>query len=513
MKNEIGRLNGQSKLKRFLTFLKGESEVTGFKATLNKAFDLFHLQATIAACEDMASILEDTKALIARTVEFNKTLDRVEGSVVKAREDIAVVDSHVREGSDENILSLLPYAGGASWSPSRACHPRTRQTILKEIADFVSPDAQPSDKHIFLLTGVTGSGKTAIAHSVAALCAGQDPSTLITSFMFAREVNGRNTPDNLFSTIARDMSNAIPSVASAVTKAMIKDDNSLLTAPLDRQFEHLILQPSRSTPLNRIMVIVIDALDEGYSEDLLSILSGGFADLPSNFRVVITSRRHLEINNSLFSCKHVLVREIQLDDRENRQDIDVVARDRLREIGERRSLGESWPAPAQLELFIRKAEGLFIWVTTVCNHVAKSVNPRKQLNTLLSNSQLHNASSTTKMDELYAIILDACPWNDEDFSSNYRQLMGAIIALETPLPVGALHGLLSDPDVQTIAAVLEHLGTVLTGLPNGPVRVLHQSFPEYIAGRAKEAKLLRDQHELDFAIDKPSMMPYWPFSA
>lgn len=418
----------------------------------------------------MESILQDTTGLISRVTEFKNLLESMSSDVAKAQDiaagarediadalaDIAGVSDQVQDLSDNDTLKLLPCAEGASWSSSQACYLGTRQTILNEIADFVSSDAQPSDKRIFLLTGVTGSGKTAIAHSVARHCARQNPRTLITSFMFDREVSERNNPRKLFSTIARDLSNTVPSIKQAVIKA-IKYDNSLATAPLDRQFEDLILGPSASAHLDCNMTIVIDALDEGYSEELLKILSSGFADLPSKFRVVITSRSLPKINESLFSCDHIQVREIELRDHENVQDVEVVARERLRGIAEIRDLGEWWPTPEQIDLFIAKAEGLFIWMATVCNHLARSVKPAKQLNTLLSDSVLPGVTLTAKMDRLYAVILAVCPWDDDDdFAPGYQSLMGAIMALKTPLSVQVLHELLQIPntDVQTMTAVL-----------------------------------------------------------
>jgi hypothetical protein len=158
-------------------------------------------------------------------------------------------------------VNKLQYVNGASWDPERVCLVNTRTKVIKNILSWVD---SPGNTNILLLTGVAGSVKSTIAHTVAQLC--HTKKQLVTSFFFDRETSDRNHPRHLISTIATDLCRRDARIASRISSA-IEDDESLAGAPIARQFKELILQPSEGLPIHQPLVILLDALDEGANAD------------------------------------------------------------------------------------------------------------------------------------------------------------------------------------------------------------------------------------------------------
>src|SRR5882762_3066494 len=160
-------------------------------------------------------------------------------------------------------VNSLPYANGASWDPSYTCLPGTRVTLLKDIWSWIHSADIGDAERIFWLSSVAGAGKSAVAHTIAKRCREED--LLGSSFFFDHSDEGRNNPKKLFSTIACDLANFNPDIRRQVVSA-IELDRSIATAPISRQFDELLcaIMYSGVNPV----VIVIDALDEGYDADL-----------------------------------------------------------------------------------------------------------------------------------------------------------------------------------------------------------------------------------------------------
>jgi hypothetical protein len=384
-----------------------------------------------------------------------------------------------------SVLDTLPYARGASWDPSLCCLDQTRAGLLENIWNWINNVDASSTAQIFCLADVAGAGKSAVAHTVARRC--HEQGWLASSFFFDRATAGRNGTQMLFSTIASDLANFDVGLATQITQAL-KRDRSLASAPILRQFEELILTPSKSYSGKHPAVIVIDALDEGSDSDaFLSILGYGLPKLPANFRFFVTMRPEAEIVHYLSRQAHIRYEAINVHEAANQADITVYALSRLRDIGKRRELPVDWPDEQLLKDFLEKAEGLFMWVATVAHHLSGYHDPDKQLRRMLSNGSLSNIASEDKMDELYTTILMSCNWRDEDFVRDYQLVMGAIIAAKTPLSASALQSLHRTTPKLQVGKVLSLLGSVLTGvtgLSQRPICALHLSFREFLTIRA-----------------------------
>ena len=156
----------------------------------------------------------------------------------------------------------MPYAFGARFEREKGCLLGTRESLLREIYDILNNPEEDAPR-VCLLTGVAGSGKSAVAHSIARLYDGQ--KRLGSSYCFASTDVANRNPKNLFSTIARDLSDHDPQYKPALWE-VVKDDRALRTSqsPME-QVEGLIIEPSKHLHTIGPLVIVIDALDESGS--------------------------------------------------------------------------------------------------------------------------------------------------------------------------------------------------------------------------------------------------------
>ncbi|RDB23811.1 hypothetical protein Hypma_009388 [Hypsizygus marmoreus] len=161
-------------------------------------------------------------------------------------------------------LQDMLYSKGATFNPEEGCLPNTRLAIIDEIMHWATSSA--GSHKIYWLTGVAGSGKSAIAHSVAERLDNQKCLGSFYAFDATNQVD--RTPQHLFSTISRDLADFSSEWKTALWN-VIQGNTSLRSDPsIGRQFKNFLLKPSESLIMVGPILIVIDALDECASKKL-----------------------------------------------------------------------------------------------------------------------------------------------------------------------------------------------------------------------------------------------------
>jgi Cdc6-like AAA superfamily ATPase len=110
---------------------------------------------------------------------------------------------------------------------------------------------------IFWLNGLTGTGKSAIAQTVADRCDAY--GRLGSSVFCSRDVNSHNNLRSIFPTLAIQLAQKDPEVRSILVPLLRSNPDVVYESPSD-QVEKLIVKPLKSR--NVPAVIVIDTLDE-----------------------------------------------------------------------------------------------------------------------------------------------------------------------------------------------------------------------------------------------------------
>ncbi|KAF7969373.1 hypothetical protein HWV62_27458 [Athelia sp. TMB] len=399
--------------------------------------------------------------------------------------------NHTSHGAGDVQIALdkLPYADGASWNPSLSCLPGTRLTLLSLVHDWARSH---DNRRIFCLKGVAGSGKTAISNAVAQALKAY--GLLASSFFFDLATPSRNTPRLLLSTIARDIAGLYPAIAADIA-ASVEEEPSLASAPLPRQFEAFIAGPLSRHAIDRQIIVVVDALDEGVREDgstdLLTILRDGFKNLPPNFRLFLTTRPTMIMERRFLSTSdHISFHTLDINSPENRQDIAVYINSMALDVEISSRMGPLWPDEALIHKLKIMAEGLFIWIATVFAYLRTAHKPRAKLHAVLTKSLAQAPlEPIKKIDDLYTAILEDCgDWGDADFCEDYAIFMGAIMAIKRPLSLAALRALYGGNEELSLDHLPQRFGSVLVGLhdEHAPIHPLHLSFREFVTMRAAE---------------------------
>ena len=200
----------------------------------------------------------------------------------------------------------------------------TRVAFLDFIINWVN---NPASERGLVLFGQAGTGKSSIAHEIARLF--DNMHRLTSSFIFLRREQSVRETYHLFTTLARDLADRYPSFKIALGN-VVKDNTALRVGTRDYQtlFGSLILEPLKDLHIVGPILVVIDALDESGDTTgrtgLHVFLAENLTRLPSNFRVVITSRPEHAILSALASAPSVKLKYMDDSELADETDKDVL---------------------------------------------------------------------------------------------------------------------------------------------------------------------------------------------
>ena len=126
-----------------------------------------------------------------------------------------------RPEDEEYNLDDMSYVRGVRFDSDKACLSGTREEVLEAISHWVHSDSG----RLLWLTGGAGTGKSAIAHTIAARFSFLQ--RLGSSFFYARGQAGHD-PQGLFSTFARDLADLDPNFRQELAST-IRNDRALRT--------------------------------------------------------------------------------------------------------------------------------------------------------------------------------------------------------------------------------------------------------------------------------------------
>ncbi|KAH8425539.1 ATP-binding protein [Aspergillus melleus] len=309
-----------------------------------------------------------------------------------------------------NMLNL-PFAKGAFFDSFEdqhedKCLPGTRIELLQQVQDW----GRFSDRHIFWLSGMAGTGKSTIARTVARTF--KEDGILGASFFFKRGEGDRGSAAKFFSTIVKQLAVHIPQMVPGIQKAL-GEDPTIPGKSLREQFNKLMLQPLRATNHGEAMnftVIVIDALDECEPEEDVEIILDLLPEIETAtnmaIRFFLTSRPEIPIRcgfDQIDKSKYQNTTLQNLDEDVIKHDIALYLREEFSKIQQKRrhALSPGWPGEERIEALTMMACPLFIFAATVCRFVAdRHFDPDKRLR------EFSTGSTGSKMDDTYRPVLN-----------------------------------------------------------------------------------------------------------
>jgi hypothetical protein len=368
----------------------------------------------------------------------------------------------------------------------KGCLKGTRGAVLDEIELWTRDPNRPS---IYWLNGLAGTGKSAIAQTIAERMFADD--RLGGSFFCSRDSTDRSNLRLIFPTLAIQLAYKYPEFRSALVP-LVRSDPRSATEPLESQMRRMIVGPLKISAIST--VIVIDALDECRDEEpesvILSVL-GQFASEIPNVKFFLTGRPEPHIIQGFNLPEMVEVRDVfilhQVGSSEIGGDIRRFFEHWFPVIVRRRRVPSGWPTTEQMDRLCERAAGLFVYAMATVKFIDDH-DPRERLDLLLRSPKSSTCEGKTKfkanttLDLLYTSILQqAFGDKDPEDDLKLRSVLGTVVLAVNPLSPSAIATLLNS----NTEAVFSRLSSIQSLLIlqedfNTPVLPFHKSFPDFI---------------------------------
>ncbi|KZT39329.1 hypothetical protein SISSUDRAFT_1061263 [Sistotremastrum suecicum HHB10207 ss-3] len=432
----------------------------------------------------------------------------------------------------------IPFVKGASFVPDRGCLPSTRIQIIEELSQWAAGSPRHKDKgnhesqdesdpedielnseedgtvnnhridgsglrqdsastgaSLIWLTGFPGAGKSAIAHTIAQRF--HSLGRLGSSFFFDKSDANRRSALAVFPQISRNLAHINPEWKAELDR--MADNPKKLghelhhTNLVQQLFEEFVLSPSQRVEFFGPMFIVIDALDECQDDaarvGLLTSLSKRLHELPSNFRILVTSRWERAIEDALIGTRNVTHRSL---DAAAQADLEIYYRTMFRR--HLPEFDERWPNGIWMKDLIKRSEGIFRWASMACKFV---LEPGE-----VATNRLHDLLATTdhkfevidnqSLDALYTGLLQRFfPFigEDDDQTAHYRAVLGRCLCTHGTSTLSLIIELRgSDEGPRVAESILGRMGSLLKGAGSNyhsPVQTIHSSFREFLLDKQR----------------------------
>jgi hypothetical protein len=371
------------------------------------------------------------------------------------------------------------------------CLEGTRESLLAHILDWYRSDA----RRIFWLNGLAGTGKSALARTVADLA--EEQGQLGATFFFTRANAARRKPWTVIPTLAHQLAKGRPELCASICNA-VAADSDVAHRNIDKQATALLgaAFAAVTAPLPRTL-IVLDALDDCEKdgrEALITQLLHNIRTAPFSVKIFITSRPE-ESLKAIFAREEIVsavlpfVLHQDVKDAEIEGDIMHYLERGFEKVSRMHTGGSSdgtWPTFEQLAEIVRRSGQLFIYAATIMRYVSDPDSldsPRTRLTELLEQPASHAQVQYQMVDQLYIQLLEgACEVQATDGNQVCTQIstVAATLALlAEPLSSAAMSELLGLPQDRT-RGVLSRLSALTFVDSAFFVRLYHPSFQDFI---------------------------------
>jgi hypothetical protein len=335
---------------------------------------------------------------------------------------------------------------------------------------------------VFLLGGLAGTGKSAIAQTVAerAFADGR----LGASFFCSRGIEDHCNLQLIFPTLAFQLAQKYPCFRSQLVP-LLQSNPRVIYGSLQDQMQNVLVTPLISANIST--VIVVDALDEceggGWPDHVFTRLLQ-----LRRVKFFIASRRRVSTSGypDTLTLHYVEPRTVD-------NDIRLFFRHELSGLAHRHGGIDGWPTDKQLDMLCQRAAGFFLYaVATVSFLSDKLQHPSVKLDLIMESPESTTyegkalLNGYTSLDSLYMSILqESC--KDEAYDGDaVRSILSAMVLAANPLlpsTIATLIGL----DHRKVQRSLEFIRPLLALPPNSdhPVQPFHKSFPDFIMDPAR----------------------------
>jgi hypothetical protein len=316
---------------------------------------------------------------------------------------------------------------------------------------------------MFCLLDVVGSGKSTVAKHMAEEW--KHENKLVARFFFSRDTTETMSINSFCWRVAELFASRSEPFKKEMDK--FKDIPNL---SFEQLFEGMITNPLKA--LNERAILTIDALDEcnnehGSRDKLLEALSNQCPSIPQ-LRVLVTGRPEWDIKRWAEGAGgYTNFNNLEGDSK----DVQLYIETRLQSahVSDRQCL----------YAVIRHAEGLFIWARIACDLLVNATDVDGLLDVL---------GQEVSLDYLYRIALEQSIPRNKASHQAIRTILQMILAARRPLSIAEMEKLA--PNSKVVEPAVNILGSfLLYDGRDGPIRLLHATFREYVTDRTKRSPL------------------------
>jgi hypothetical protein len=341
------------------------------------------------------------------------------------------------------------------------CLEGTRIETLNAIRQWA--DDKDSSKWMFCLLDVAGSGKSTVAKHMAEEW--KNDNKLVARFFFSRDTTETMSTNSFCSTVA-----GLFASRSSAFKQKMDEFKDVADLSFQQRFEGMITKPLQA--LDGQAILTIDALDEcnneeGSRDELLETLAQQCPSI-TQLRVLVTGRPERDIKSwAEASGGYTNFSKLEGDSK----DVQLYIETRLQ--------GLPFDNYRRLYSVIRHAEGLFIWARIACDLLVNTPDVEGLLDML---------GQEVSLDYLYKIALEQSIPRDKTSRQAVLTVLQMILAAKRPLSIAELEKL--SPKSKVVEPVVTLLSSfLLYDGRDGPIRLLHATFREYVTDRSKRSPL------------------------
>jgi len=368
----------------------------------------------------------------------------------------------------------------------------TRMGVLCKFVEWVKNDP----KSIFWLSGMAGTGKTAIAVSLCRMLQ-EDPDVLLGGSFFCSRTSSdevRSDVRRIIPTLAALFADQSPKFAAELAAELKPNSGAAAHKPTSEQIGPLLQRPlAVLASETRPIVFVIDALDECSVEREMATLLRAISNFtcPARVRFILTSRPETHILGSPISdCAHNEILQLHMiGSEEITEDIRLYIKHTFDQ--HRLAGSTTWHSDSDIQALTDLSNGLFIFASTVLAYVldTDTVDDRAEhLHTVLS-AMKDSKVAMEPLDDMYEFVLTRASSESKvepQELTKTRQVLACILTARMSLSVEALAELLGQK-ADVLRASLRRLRAVVhipEGLDQPGLRTLHASFGDYMFERA-----------------------------
>ncbi|KAI9448758.1 hypothetical protein BJY52DRAFT_1216208 [Lactarius psammicola] len=367
------------------------------------------------------------------------------------------------------------------------CLKGTRTVVLDEIFAWLK---DPSGARIFWLSGIAGSGKSAISRSVSIRAALLADHIVVSVFFSQFGYVGLCDPSSVFQTLAFQFSLLDTGYRERVSE-VINEHPDIFEKDLQFQYEKLIVETVGAICRpHSCILITLDGIDECEPHGATAVLKVLLAEdvgHPKELKILAVGRPEAHLCKTFDAQRDI--RKLSLEDVETEGDI----RHYLRTLFEQLPTHFVNPftvSEGTISKLAKRAGDSFIYAETMARFIfeRQCQDPQSRVDFLLSNTADLEEHPYGPLDSLFlGILQQVLPLGaSDDEKRRLRTVLGLLVCFREPFPIHKMEsfcGLISG-DIRTALHPLRSLVHVPYHDHEAP-RIYNRSFTDFIVDPAR----------------------------